>query len=304
MYPLPPLNALRTFECAARHLNFTKAAEELCVTPGAVSRAINGLEEALQVPLFSQQRRRLQLTAAGQAYLHHVRQALQRLALGTQELHQHRGEGGLLTLGVLPTLASHWLIPQLPDFYQRFPQVSVELTSVPSDFSQGFTQLDLEQQGLDMAIYIGQGNWPGLTAEALFNEHLCVVAAPGKEAWLAALAAGQMDALPPLLLHTTRPHVWHTWFSQRGLALQTPLWRGRFEHYFMVIEAACQGLGVALVPRVLVQQALASGRLLSEESLGLPQPQGYYLLYHAARRDEPKLALFRHWLQERLAQGE
>ncbi|WLQ13351.1 LysR substrate-binding domain-containing protein [Hahella aquimaris] len=295
MRMLPPLNAVRTFECAARHLSFTKAAEELCVTPGAVSRAIAGLEERLQTPLFSQHKRRLQLTAAGRAYLFHVTQALDRLSLGTDELLQHRGEGGLLTIGALPTLGSRWLIPKLQDFQRRYPNISVEVKTTPSDFSKAFTELDLNEHGLDVALYIGQGDWSGVRRHKLFPERLLPVAAPSLREELEALGRGEADP-GRLLLHSTRPHVWAHWFEAQGFDFTTPTWRARFEHYYMVIEAAMHGLGVALLPEVLVAQELRSGALLALSERDLPQAENYYLLHHPARSEENKIRAFRDWL--------
>ncbi len=298
--PLPPLNALRTFEVAARHLNFTKAAQELCVTPGAVSRAITHLEQSLKVPLFKQHKRQLQLTVAGQAYWFQVSQALRALSLATDELQQHRGLGGVLKLGILPTLGERWLIPQLPAFYQAYPEVCIELVTLPSDFSKTFTELDLETHGVDAALYVGLGQWSGIESYPLFQERLVPVAARQMEPTLRALAAGEPSAQSHLLLHTTRPHVWAEWFSAQGLDMSAVQWRSRLEHYFLVIEAAISGIGIALVPECLVQQELARGQLFALNEAAVPQPQWYCLLHHKARRHEHKIACFAQWLLDKM----
>lgn len=293
---LPPLNAIRSFEAAARHLSFTKAATELCVTPGAVSRAVAGLEARLQVALFRQHKRHLQLTPAGKAYWFEVSQVLERLSLATDELQQYQGEGGLLVIGALPTLASRWLIPKLPDFQQRYPAIAVEIKSLPSDFSKSFTELDFERYCVDIALYVGEYHSPGLHQEHLFQERLLPVTAPHRKQWLDALVDRNNEATRYLLLHLTRPSVWYAWFEKHSMSVGKPRWRARFEHYFMLIDAAIAGLGVALLPECLIQQELEFGQLITANNTALEQPQQYCLLHHHIRHDEDKIRCFRQWL--------
>ncbi len=294
--PLPPLNAVRTFEVAARHLSYTKAAQELCVTPGAVSRAIASLEQRLQVPLFKQHRRQLQLTAAGQNYCFQVSQVLNKLSAATDELQQYRGEGGLLVIGVLPTLGERWLIPKLAEFQKEYPAISLELKMLPSDFSKSFTELDLETCDVDIAVYVGQEKWTGVVCEPLFQEQLIPVASPLLADALSRMAEGDEAAQRQLLLHTTRPRVWHAWFKQQGIHFN-PYWYNRFEHYFMVIEAAVSGMGIALLPKILIQSELEQERLIGLYDAVLPQEQQYLLLYNAIRQDEKRINIFTQWLR-------
>jgi DNA-binding transcriptional LysR family regulator len=293
---LPPLNAVRTFEAAARHLNFTKAANELCVTPGAVSRAITQLEDRLQVPLFKHDKRRLQLTAAGQSYWFQVSQALGNLSAATDELQQYRGDGGVLVVGVLPTLGERWLIPKLSNFYHHHPNISIELKTLPSDFSKSFTELDLEEYGVDVALYLGQSDWVGVSCDRLFKERMLPVSSPSQATLLKSLLDNDSDAKQHLLLHSTRPQVWHYWFEQHNDYLNQMMWKARFEHYFMVIEAAVNGLGLALLPEKLVETELQQGRLIALLDAPLEQPQYYCLLHHSVRSNEEKIKLFREWL--------
>lgn len=294
---LPPLNAIRTFEAAARHLNYTKAAAELCVTPGAVSRAIANLEQYLKLPLFKQHRRQLQLTAAGQAYWFQVSQALTRLHMATTEVRQHHGEGGLLVIGVLHTLGERWMIPKLADFHKIFPNISIELKTLPSDFSKSFTELDLESHGVDVALYLSEQPWTGVICEPLFQERLIPVAAPQCKHLLQALDQGDPSCEEHLLLHTTRPHVWQTWFERYWTEKLQPRWPARFEHYFMVIEAALSGLGIALVPSILVETEIDKGNLLALQGKILTQELDYALMYHAVRERENKIRCFVDWLK-------
>ncbi|MGK0441964.1 MAG: DNA-binding transcriptional LysR family regulator [Pseudohongiellaceae bacterium] len=298
---LPPLNAVKTFEVAARHLSFTKAANELCVTPGAVSRAIAHLEDRLQVPLFHQHKKRLQLTVAGQAYSFQVSQALGRLSTATDELQQHQGFGGILKVGVLPTVGTRWLIPKLIDFQQQHPMISVDITTLPSDFSKTVDlstdlTVDLEQYGVDVALYLGRTDGMGSSFDYLFQECLIPVTAPILLPDLQRLVSGENSGQNGLLLHSTRPQVWQYWFEQQGLSLSNPRWRARFEHYFMIIDAALSGLGIALLPEVLVRQELSDQRLVTIDNIALTQPQHYGLLYPSVRQNEEKIRCFREWL--------
>lgn len=302
---LPPLNAVKTFEVAARHLSFTRAANELNVTPGAVSRAVAQLEDRLQIPLFRQHKRRLQLTPAGQAYYFQVSKALERLVSATDELQQHQGSGGMLSIGILPTFGTRWFIPRLVDFQQQHPAISVDVKTLPSDFSRdenltSNVDIDLDQYDIDVALYLGRSSWPGVSCEHLFKECLVPVASPCMEEELIRLVAGERNALDNLLLHSTRPQVWHYWFEQQGFTLRDPQWRARFEHYFMVIEAAVSGLGIALLPEVLIVDELKSGRLVTVKSSALEQPYHYSLLYHTVRQSEKKILYFREWLNKQL----
>lgn len=296
-----PLNAIRTFEAAARHLNYSKAAEELCVTPGAVSRAITNLEQHLQLPLFKQQRRKLELTVAGQAYWFEVSQALNRLNIATDEIRQYRGEGGLLVLGVLPTLGERWLIPKLTDFQNRFPNIRLEIKTLPSDFSKSYTELDLESQKVDIALYIHdihKKSWGGVIFDPLFQERLVPAAAPSCEKYLYALTTGEPNCQQQLLLHTTRPDVWYSWFNNYCSEKFYPKWKARFEHYFMVIQAAINGLGVALLPETLIETEIQNKSLIALTEKPLNQELHYALIYHSVRENESTIRCFVDWLKK------
>ncbi len=296
MRNLPPLNAIRSFEAAARHLSFTAAARELNVTPGAVSRAVNHLESRLQIALFQRHKRRLQLTQAGQAYLQQVEDVLNRLSHGTEELLKHRGRGGNLVLGVLPTLASRWLIPQLNTFVQHHPEISLELKTVASDFSLSLADIDFDRLGLDAAIYFGDGGWSGVATHKLWQERLVPIASQSLLTRFPVVTTPADIQTLPLLLHTTRPQVWQQWATACGLQNWQPTWQARFEHYDMIIEACLAGIGVGLVPEQLVCSELVSGQLVTLLNSSLDRPEGYYFLCPPSHTDTPKVRLFLEWL--------
>lgn len=296
MRNLPPLNAIRSFEAAARHLSFTRAARELNVTPGAVNRAVDHLESRLQISLFQRHKRRLQLTQAGQTYLQQIENILDRLAQSTDELLQTRGQGGALVLGVLPTLASRWLIPRLPKFIQHYPEITLELKTVASDFSLSLADIDFDRQRLDAALFFGDGNWTGLTQHLLWQERLVPIASQSLLATYGAIKNPANIQSLPLLLHTTRPQAWQQWASANNVKDWRPKWKAKFEHYDMVIQACLVGMGVGLVPEQLVCDELAHGQLHKVLDRAVERPEGYYFLYPPSNAETPKIRWFLDWL--------
>ena len=299
MRKLPPLNGLKTFECAARHLNLSRAADELSVTPGAVSRAIINLESHLSVALFDRNGKKLLLTEAGKSYLPYVVKALDSLVYGTDELQLHRGQGSVLRVGVLPTLGTRWLIPKLADFKAKFPSIALDIKSVPADFSLGIRPLDLESLDLDLALYFGAANGAGVDQHPICQEKLVPVASESQRVSfkeLATLSEG-IDGIS-FLQHTTRPYTWQMWFERYHGVYSEPTWAARFEHYYMLIEAAKSGLGVALVPRLFVENELKQGSLVALEEYSMGMDERYFLIHHKARSEEEKIRLFRDWLSQ------
>src|SRR3954471_7049645 len=167
---LPPLNAIRAFEAAARHLSFTRAAEELNVTQAAISHQLKGLEDVLGLPLFRRMNRSLMLTEAGQSYLPPLRDALDQIADATAKL-KASDSGGTLDISTLASFAAKWLVPRLPRFQERHPQIDVRL-------STSSHMVDFTQQEVDVAIRFGRGGWPGVRAERLLTEDVFPVCAP------------------------------------------------------------------------------------------------------------------------------
>ncbi len=285
---LPPLNALRLFEAAARLLSFKNAAEELLLTPSAVSHGIQSLEQWLGTPLFLRSARGLQLTEAGQAYHPIVRDALAALAGGSARIAARHGAGGALSISAAPTFAARWLLPRLPDFRARHPEISVVLDTAQE-------RSELSENGVDLAIRMGRGGWQGLQADLLLRETLQPLCAP---VLLPQLAGGvDLGRLP--LIHVARASEdWAYWAEAAGLPPPDPARGLRFDTIHMALEAACQGLGLVIGRLPLAQQELESGRLVPAGSPAVPSNVGYWLVAAEADADDPRIAAFRDWILE------
>lgn len=285
----PSINELMAFEATARHGSITRAAMELCVTQGAVSRQILGIEEWLGVKLFERIKQRLVLTDTGRSYLAKVRPSLDALEAATVELRAHRGAGGMFTLACVPTFGAKWLIPRLPAFMQRHPDIN--LSFVPYAQSAEF----LTSGGPDAAIRFGEGVWPNTVAEYVAGRELLAIAAPG-----IAQAIRQPDnvAEHTLLHHTSVPHAWEDWRAATGIARLETYVGPRFDQYSVLIQGAIAGLGVALVPECLVRDELASGVVRAVFSNTIKGWKGYYLCYPDDRQHLSSLVEFRNWLLE------
>ena len=287
---LPSLNALRAFAVAGRHLSFTRAADELHVTQGAVSRLVKQLEEDLGVSLFSRGPRGLELTEAGAAYLPPLTEAFDRMLTATRLIARSgKRPANRLAITMLPTFAMRWFMPRLADFHQLHPEIAVDVTSAdrPVDFAA---------EPVDVGIQYGSGQWPAeLHAEFLFAETVTLVASP---ALLKRKPLHKTEDVKrhTLLTHSTRPEAWGEWFAAarlKGSASRGPA----FEHFFMSIEAAVNGLGLALVPDFFVAPELRDGRLVEPlPKLRLQRPGGYYLLCLKGRERELAIRAFRNWL--------
>ena len=288
---IPSIEALIAFESAARYQSFTRAADELSLTQSAVGRQIALLEDYLGVPLFSRIKKRVMLTAVGETYARQVREDLARVERHTVAAMAHHGSGGVLELAVIPTFAVRWLIPRLPQFYAGHPDITLNLTTRAEPFL--FTDTPF-----DAAIHRGSPVWPGTVAEHLFGEELIPVCSP-------ALLGGTSLPLPPVelgrfkLMHqSSRPEMWREWFTKAGLHEINSMSGQRFELFSMLVEAARAGLGVALVPRFLVQKELANRSLVIPCELSLHSEKAYYLVYPASRQSCVWLRAFRVWLLE------
>lgn len=288
---LPSIESLTAFETSARHLSFTRAADELALTQSAVCKQVAVLEEWLGVRLFNRIRKRLSLTEAGQLYARQVTEGLDRLERDTVALIAHQGAGHVIELAVIPTFATRWMIPRLPDFQRHHPGITLNLTTRAEPFL--FTDTPF-----DAAIHFGSPVWPGAVTSYLFGETVIPVAAP-------ALLGGQTTSAPdellrfPLLHQSARHDAWPRWFEAAGVATAEALRGQRFELFSMLVEAARAGLGIALVPRFFVQAELRSGELLCPYDFALSSDMGYYLVYPEARQDRPALRRFAEWLGAR-----
>lgn len=260
-----PLNALRVFVSVARRGSIRLAAGTLCVTPGAVSRQIQGLEEQLGCPLFIRRHRALDLTEAGIALLARVAPALDEIARAVAAVASDgRVPPAALTVDVTPTFAMHWLIPRLPAFRAAHPEIALRVVT-----SQGPVQ---PSPGIDLHIRRNPAQFAGLPGAAFLEESSRLVAAPGFAT--AAIAAGELTALP-LIRMRSRPELWPRWLA--GRAPLASLNFIDFDNTILAIQAACQGLGIALVPTLFVGALLAEG-ILATPALPAMASGRYHLL--------------------------
>ena len=295
-YRLPPLNTLRLFEAAGRQLSFKAAAEELHLTPSAVSHGIQTLEDWLGVELFLRGNRSLTLTPAGQAYLPRVRDALHALALATESV-PGRKPSGRLAVSTTPTFALRWLIPRLPAFRDLHPTITVDLDTA-------HRVMEFPRDGIDVGIRLGRGPWPGLAALKLLDEDLVPVAAPA----LAARIAAPADlATVPLLYVASVTEDWTTWAEAAGLNAATlgeGLGRGlRFDTIHMAVDAAVRGLGVAIGRRPTVDPELESGRLVEVAAPRLRARAGWWMVTARDSLRRPEVAAFRAWMRAEFGHG-
>jgi LysR family glycine cleavage system transcriptional activator len=293
MRRLPPLNALRAFEAAARHLSFTRAAAELHVTQAAVSHQIRGLEERLGRKLFRRVGRNLFLTDAAQGYLAEIRGAFDRIDEATRRL-EAQDRAGVLNATVLPSFAAMWLLPRLGRFRAAHPDIDVRL-------SADGEMTDFARSDYDVGIRTGRGRWPGLRADLILTERLVVVCAPE----LAAVLKEPRDLAKVTLLHDEPRERWSLWLRRAGVAEVDP-WRGPgFSHSNMVIQAAVAGQGVAVVGETLALDEIKAGRLVRPFAAvaTIPTDYSYYLVYPEAAAERPKIVAFRSWLLAEAAAG-
>jgi LysR family glycine cleavage system transcriptional activator len=285
---LPSMTNLRVFESAGRHLSFSRAASELSLTQSAVSRQIRLLEEFLNLPLFHRVKKRLSLTEAGASYLSEVRSCLSDLKAATLELLAHKGTGGLINLAILPTFGTKWLIPRMAPFWKAHPQIMINFTTRPTAF-------DFASERLHAAIHFGDRSWPGVVYYRLMGEELAVACAPSLVRDSGLSTAADL-ARHTLLQHTTRPNAWRDWMSAARLKRVDPMRGPRFEQFSMVIQAAIAGLGVAVLPRFLIDDDVTEGRLVIPLDLTVRSGHAYYLVRPEDRQELPALRAFREWL--------
>jgi LysR family glycine cleavage system transcriptional activator len=286
---IPSTAALAAFEAAARHQSFTQAADELAVTQSAVCRQIAGLEEFLGVKLFRRSKRGVLLTEAGAGYSRSVRARLDEVERDTLELMAKGSAGGALELGVVPTFASKWLLPRLPAFHALHPGITVHMTPCTRPVL-------FDDTPLDAALYAGDARWPGTAATFLMDETLIAVASPHLIAPRRALKSAADVAKLPLLQQSTRPYMWRQWFEARGLQVAHDMAGPRMELFSMLTEAAVHGLGAALIPRMLIEEELADGKLVALVDGDFASGRSYSLIYPEHKSENPALIAFRDWL--------
>ncbi|WP_122036050.1 transcriptional regulator GcvA [Aliivibrio sp. EL58] len=284
---LPPLNSLRVFEAAARHLSFTRAAEELFVTQAAVSHQIKALEEFLGLKLFRRRNRSLLLTEEGQSYFLDIKEIFSSLSEATDKVLE-RSAKGALTISLPPSFAIQWLVPRLSDFNNKEPDIDVRIKAV--DMDEGSLTEDV-----DVAIYYGRGNWPGLRVDLLYQEQLLPLCSP--QVLLNEKPLATIDDLRfHTLLHDTSRKDWKSFVKQYNLEGMNVNHGPIFSHSTMVLQAAAHGQGIALGNNVLAQPELDAGRLVAPFEEVLVSKNAFYLVCSEKQADTGRIATFREWI--------
>ena len=289
---LPPLPALRTFDAAARHLSFRKAAEELSVTPSAISHHIAKLEDSLGTVLFHRQNRGLSLTDAGATYHARLRGAFDAIREATTNIQAH-AIAEILTLCIPPTLLTTWLIPRLSQFQNIAPEIELRLID-------SLRVVDFSSEAIDAGIWYGYGDWPDVHIEHLFDEEMCAVCHPGILGKGKQLS-GLKDVLQyPLIYTEKRLTNWNILFQKQGITSSSQCINLHFLHSIQAVEAACNGLGIALVNRTNVRDLLDSGKLVAPLILDIKEERkpAYWLVRPAHSQSHTKLNIFAGWLRK------
>jgi LysR family glycine cleavage system transcriptional activator len=293
MRALPSTTGLRTFETAARLLNFTRVAEELNLTQGAISHQIRELEEVLGVRLFERKHRGLSLTDAGRIYLIHTHEALESLRAGADEIRQR---DAVLTVTVSANFANKWLVPRLGNFSATHPEIDLRISA-----SRRHT--DFATDGIDLAVRHGTGDWPHLHVQRLCPEEIFPVCGPALLT-PGALLARANDLRRHTLLHDRDRTGWRQWLITFGVAPEIANQGPVFSDTSLAIDAAVAGQGVALARSALVIYDLEGGRLVRPLAESVPAAFAYWIVCPKASANEGKVAIFRDWLITQASDGQ
>ncbi len=291
----PSVQELRALVWCGDLGSVSRAADALNLTQSAVSRSIRALEARLGVQLFHRARKRLHLSDAGRAMVHDARDILARLDSSARMVMAFGGGGDVLRLAVLPTFAATWLIPRLPDFLASHPNVSIDLASA-------LHPVDFEGSPFDAAVQRAVSARKDTEIIPLLEESLIIVAAPSLVAEGRDLTAEDLSRYPLIQL-ATRPELWNDWFASAGIARLDRMQGPRFQHFDMVISAAQAGMGIALLPDIFAQPAIASGVLRQLHGRALRGPAPYALIRPTSREASTAMDAFADWLQLAARQG-
>jgi LysR family glycine cleavage system transcriptional activator len=290
---IPSTGALIAFEAAARYQSFSRAAEELTLTEGAISRQIAVLEDYLGVQLFHRVKKRVTLSDIGTAYFIKVKEDLTRLERNTLGAMAYQNGQKFLELAVIPTFTSKWLIPKIAEFSRLHPGITINLSERALPFLFGDTNFSA-------AIHYRHPAWAGCAQEELFDEELVPVCSP-------ALLGGRkvssvVDLLSfPMLHKNTREDAWTRWFAAAGHEELAPMAGPRYDLFSMIIQGACHGIGIALVPRLYVQDELKSGTLVIPVDFSIRGLKQYCVVYPEHKEVSPAARLFLDWLVDAAA---
>lgn len=301
---IPSLQSLLCFEAAAKHLSYTFAAQELHLTQSAVSRQIQHLESFLGLSLFNRTRHGVELTQAGEHYFKNIKSNLLGIEQSTLDIIAHKGLGGTLKLGVVPTFATRWLLPRLNKFNEIYPEITIHLETSTKPFL-------FSDHIFDAAIYTGTAaqveNWPGTKAHYLMKEDVVPVCSPHlifkhfpalctQSAEFKGILTAEQIASLPLLQQTTRPYIWKEWFEVANYEHAYALEGQRHELFSMLAVAATHRMGVALIPQNLLSKELSSGDLVIASDIKLKGSRSYYFVY-SEQQQNPLINKFVEWLE-------
>jgi LysR family transcriptional regulator, glycine cleavage system transcriptional activator len=284
----PPVHLLQAFTTTVRFGSISDAAEALHLTQSAVSKQVQELERWTGVPLFERVRKRLSLTPAGRRYEASVRPLLAQLEAATLDLITSGDGGGALHVSTLPTFGAKWLIPRLPAFQHKHPQVALHF--VP--YVHGY---DFHRADLDCSILFGDGHWPGARADYLTGRQVMLIAPPSPRS-KPLLRRPQDVAKFVLLQHTSVPHAWAHWTEAHSVTGINPFAGPQLDQFHSLIRAVGAGMGLALVPECLVREDVAAGVVSAPLQDGYVDDLGYWLCYPEARSHLAPLVNFRDWL--------
>lgn len=311
-YRLPPLNALRAFEAAARHLSFKKASDELSVTPTAISHQIHGLEDYLGFALFRRLTRALELTSEGQAMLPKVREGLECFASAVESTRRHESGGRLLVTSP-PVFASRWLISHLPGYTARHADVQLHMTASPKMIDppdalqvSGFETIDVRDDETELFIRFGRGRYPGCRVDRLFSPAYTAVCSPRLLTGMRPLNVPKDLRYHDLLHDDTTPELmdkptWAEWLQVAGVEGIDDNAGTHFSDSSLALSAVIDGLGIALASAPLIEAEVAAGRLVVPFDILIRRPQAYYLVIPEAVAERPVILAFREWLREEAA---
>ncbi len=292
---VPSMAALQCFEAAARHLSFTRAAEELHLTQSAVSKQVAQLEDMLRHHLFLRIRRRLQLTPAGALYLAEVNKILTQVDMSSRYILSYGEQTEVLKVATQPSFGVRWLIPHLKGFGKRYPNIHLDIRNEMEPFA-------LLQAKADVVFFYGQGTWPGATCIELFGEEVLPVCAPELLQGRTLADASELGELV-LLQSATRPEAWHEWCLEQGLHSANSYHGPRFDTFHMCLSAAQAGCGVALVPSYLAACELAEGKLVVPWAHRMRSNGAHFLAFSEHAAEVPKVRSLVDWIGEQVAAG-
>jgi len=282
---LPPLNSLKAFEAAARSNSFTIAADELLVSQGAISKQIKNLESYLGIPLFKREHQKILLTNKAKLYLPAIRAALEMIENSTDEIISSSIQQNTIRINVLPSLSSKWLIPKLIEFNNLYPSIKavIEIGDGPIDFIKN--EADLYIRTSD------NPDWHDVYVQKLMDENLIAVASPKLK-----IKNPESLLVQVLLQHTSRPDMWNDYLRAIGFQNFQIEHSIGFQHFFMLIRAVLDGMGVALIPRTLIEDELQSGSLEQVITAEYENQFSYYILCKNIKIEQSNVIKFKDWL--------